>query len=85
MTPQLEAVRKVLAERDEWRDVPVTTVLLFGDPDNWSLLDLRPLRVGEVYVLWRRALLKLVRADGASGSINVPALERVLATSLQAA
>jgi hypothetical protein len=82
MTPQLDAVRKVLAERDEWHEVPVTPVLLFGDPDNWSLLDLRPLRFGDVVVLWRRALLKMIRADGVSRSIDVPELERALAIAL---
>jgi hypothetical protein len=27
--PQVEAVSRVLAERDEWREVPVTPALLF--------------------------------------------------------
>jgi hypothetical protein len=82
MTPQLDAIRKVLVARDEWRDVPVTPVLLFGSPDNWSLLDFRPLRFGEVYVLWRKTLLKMIRADCASGEIDVSEVERALATAL---
>lgn len=60
-------------------------MLLVGQADNWSLLDLRPPRFGEVYALWHKALRKLVRADGVSGSIHVPELERALATSLPAA
>jgi hypothetical protein len=85
MAPQLAAVCEALAESVEWRDVPVTPVLLFGDPDNWSLLNFRPLRFGDVYVLWRRALPKLVRADGSSATLDVSELERALAILLPAA
>jgi hypothetical protein len=51
--------------------VRVTGALLFVGDDNWSLLDFRPLRFGDVYVLWGRALGKLIRANGTNGCVDV--------------
>ncbi len=82
--PQVEAVSRVVAEHEEWRDVAVTPVLLFVSDENWSLFDLRPLRFDDVYVLWGKALGKLIRA-GSGGSIDVGELERALATALPGA
>lgn len=83
--PQVEAVRRALAKRDDWRDLPVTPALLFMSDDNWSLLNFRPLRFGDVYVLWGKALGKLIRGDGTGGSVDVTGLEHALATALPAA
>jgi hypothetical protein len=85
MKPQVEAVRRALAGRDEWRDVPVTVALLFMSDDNWSLLNFKPLRFGEVYALWGKALGKLIRADREGDPIDVPQLERSLAKALPGA
>jgi hypothetical protein len=82
MKPQVEVVRQALAGRDVWRDVPVIAALLFMSDDNWSLLNFKPLRFGEVYALWGRALGKLIRADREGDPIDVPELERVLALAL---
>jgi hypothetical protein len=76
MKPQVEAVRRALAKRDGWRDEPVTAALLFMSDDNWSLLNLRPLRFGDVYVLWGTARGKLIRANRPGGSIHVREVER---------
>jgi hypothetical protein len=85
MKPQVDAVRRALAGDDVWREVPVTAALLFMSDDNWSLLDFKPLRFGEVYALWVKALRKLIRADRAGQPIDVPELERALAVALPAA
>jgi hypothetical protein len=50
--------------------------------DDWSLFAVRPLRFGDVHVIWVKALSKLIRVDGAQGSIDVPGLERSLAKAL---
>ena len=63
----------------------MTPTLLFMSDDNWSLLSLRPLRFNDVYVLWGKALGKLIRADSTGRSIDVTELERALATALPAA
>jgi len=82
MGRQVAAVRAVLAQDEKWSDVPVTPVLLFISPENWSLLNYRPLRFGEVYVLWGKALGKLLRADPKIPRDAVSELERVLAVGL---
>lgn len=82
MNDQLEAVKHVLAARAEWREVPVTGSLWFMSSENWSLLERRPLRFGDVYVLWGKALGKLIRADGALTSAQIAAIERQLALAL---
>ena len=82
MEPQVDAVRHVLAKRHEWKGVPVTGALLFMSGDNWSLFDRRPLRFDRVYVLWGKALGKLIREEGVTEAIDVPELERVLANAL---
>jgi hypothetical protein len=80
--PQVEAVRRALADREEWRDMPVTVALLFMSDDNWSLLNIKPLRFGEVYALWGKALGKLIQSGGPTRTIDIPALERALAAAL---
>jgi hypothetical protein len=85
MGRQVAAVRAVLAQDEKWSDVPVTPVLLFISPENWSLLNFRPLRFGEIYVLWEKALGKLLRAEAKISSDAVPELERMLATALPSA
>jgi len=86
MKPQVEAVQRALAARDEWREVPVTAALLFMSDDNWSLLNFKPLRFGAVYALWGKALGKLIRsADETAERIDVPELERALAATLPGA
>lgn len=77
---QADSVRGALSA--EFADVPVTRVICFVDAD-WSLFA-RPLRFGDVYVLWPRALTKLVRAEGALGK-GIGEIERQLALALPAA
>jgi hypothetical protein len=50
--------------------------------ENWSLLDRRPLRFGAVYVLWGKALGKLIRAEGSLTSAQISEIERTLALAL---
>ena len=69
MDRQVAAVRAALAKDEKWREVPVTPVLLFISAENWSLLNFRPLRFGEVYVLWGKALGKLLRTERRGPSV----------------
>ncbi len=85
MDRQVAAVRAVLSQDQKWNDVPVTPVLFFMSPENWSLLNFRPLRFGEAYVLWGRALGKLLRAEQKISRDAVVELERLLAVALPAA
>jgi hypothetical protein len=85
MDRQVAAVRAVLSQNQKWSDVPVMPVLFFISPENWSLLNFRPLRFGETYVLWGRALGKLLRADAKIPSDAVVELERILAISFPSA
>jgi len=82
MDRQVAAVRAALAKDEKWRDVPVTPVLLFISAENWSLLNFRPLRFGEVYVLWSKALGKLLRTEEKIPREGVVDLERLLALAL---
>jgi hypothetical protein len=85
MTTQVEAVRRAIAHEERWQDLPVTAVLLFMSDSNWSVFARHPLRFESVYVLWGKALGKLIRAERAAESIDVAALEHALATTLPAA
>ena len=82
MNGQLEAVKHALAARAGWREVPVTGALCFVSSENWSLLDRRPLRFGDVYVLWGKALGRLIRAEGALTSAQIAEIEGTLALAL---
>lgn len=83
MEKQVLAVRDALArEEGEFDLVPVTPVILFMADDNWPLLSVRPLRFGNVYVLWGRALRKLIRAEGPVEALRISELERRLAAAL---
>jgi hypothetical protein len=82
MDRQVAAVRAVLSQDQKWSEVPVTPVLLFVSSENWSLLNFRPLRFGETYVLWGRALGKLLRAEEKIPRDAVAELERLLALAL---
>lgn len=82
MTAQLEAVKDALAASADWREVPVTGAFCFMSSESWSLLDRRPLRFGDVYVLWGKALGKLIRAEGALTRAQVVEIERTLALAL---
>jgi hypothetical protein len=82
MQRQVDAVRKTLLENEEWRNVPVTPVILFMRDDNWPLLSFRPLRFGEVYVLWGKALGKLLRANETIPKEKLSQFERLLASAL---
>jgi hypothetical protein len=85
MKSQVEAVRSVLSRREDWHDVPVTPVLLFMSDDNWSVFSIRPLRFDEVYVLWGKALGKLIYAEPTGDGADVGELESALAIALPAA
>lgn len=82
MNSQLAAVKDALAARADWRELPVTGAFCFMSSENWSLLDRRPLRFGDVYVLWGKALGKLIRAEGALTSAQIAEIERELAVAL---
>lgn len=84
MERQVGAVRASLAQHVEWREVPVTPVILFMSHDNWSLLDSRPLRFGDVLVLWGKKLGELLRAEAKIPRDAVPHLERLFAAALPA-
>src|SRR5207249_1756486 len=60
MAKQSDAVEAVLA--DAFSGVPITRVICFTAAD-WPLFA-RPLRFGDVHVVWADALVKLVRARG---------------------
>ncbi len=82
MSGQLEAVSGALVASEEWRHVPVTPTICFMAPENWSLLDRRPLHFGAVYVLCGKALGKLIRADGLLAGNQIAEIERTLALAL---
>jgi hypothetical protein len=84
MDRQVAAVRAALAQDERWSEVPVTPVLLFVGPENWSWLNFRPLRFGETYVLWGEAFDKLLHAEQTIPHDAVAELERVLAVALPA-
>ena len=82
---QVTAVRAALAQDARWGDVPVTPVLLFISPENWSLLTFRPMRFGETYVLWGKALGKLLRDEPKIPYDAVSEIEHHLAIRLPSA
>jgi hypothetical protein len=81
MSKQADAVRAVLDP--DIAELPLIQAICFVAAD-WSLFA-RPLRFGDVHVLWPRALGKLLRADGPLSRDQVTALERRLALALPAA
>jgi len=85
MDRQVAAVRAVFSQDQKWSELPVTAVLLFVSPENWSLLNFRPLRFGETYVLWGKALGKLLRAEEKISRNDVVEIERLLALALPTA
>ena len=78
MAKQVEAVRTALGP--DLVDLPIRQVICFVDAD-WSLFA-RPLRFGDVHVLWPRELGKLLRAEGRFDSETVVRVEQRLALSL---
>jgi hypothetical protein len=79
MERQAAAVRAALGSST----VPMTQVICFLTSD-WSLFA-RPLRFGDVHVLWPRALGKLVRSEGPVDATTIVELERRLALALPSA
>ena len=78
---QRAVIREELA-RTQWADVPIMPLLWFVGDENWPLLGARVLAFGDVRVLWRRQLGKLVR-DGSQQTIDeIELLERELALLL---
>ncbi len=75
----------MLSQDQKWSDVPVTPVLLFISAENWSLLNFRPLQFGETYVLWGKALGRLLRAEEKIPRDAILKLERLLALALPTA
>jgi hypothetical protein len=78
MARQAEAVRAALAP--DLDGLPLTQAICFVAAD-WSFFA-RPLRFGEVHVLWPRALRKLLRADGPLTADSIARVERRLALAL---
>jgi hypothetical protein len=79
---QVEVVHEVLATDGALKDVPITGALLFMADDNWPLLSFKPLRFGAIYVLWGKALGKLIRAEPDGPADDVALLEVALARAL---
>jgi hypothetical protein len=79
MAKQVETVRRVL----ESGAAVVTPVICFVDAD-WSFLA-RPLRFGDVHVVWPKELGKRLRADGPLSTADIAQMERKLALALPAA
>jgi hypothetical protein len=78
MARQVEAVRVALGA--DFAGLPITQALCFVDAD-WSLFA-RPLRFGDVHVLWPKALLELLRADGPLTPDVIVSVERRLTLAL---
>ena len=78
MAKQAAAVRDALTPA--LVDLPLTQALCFVDAD-WSLFA-RPLRFGDVHVLWPGALGKLIRAEGPLKPEVIAQVERRLALAL---
>ena len=83
--PRADASESMLSQDQKWSDVPVTPVLLFISAENWSLLNFRPLQFGETYVLWGKALGRLLRAEEKIPRDAILKLERLLALALPTA
>lgn len=80
MAKQIDAVRAVLAP--DLIEVPVTPAICFVDSD-WPLFS-RPLKFGNVHIVWPRALAKLLRAEGGLSATEITTLERRIALALTA-
>jgi hypothetical protein len=78
---QADAVRDALAS-SQWTNAPITPTICFMQAENWSLLARRPLRFGQVYVLWGKALGKLMRGEARLPVEEIARLERALALAL---
>jgi hypothetical protein len=78
---QADAVRAAL-ESTQWADAPIIPTICFMHMENWSPIAMRPLRFGHVYVLWGKALGKLVRGDTRLPVDEMAPLERALALAL---
>lgn len=84
MDRQTDAVRAAIGQLDEAGNVPVIPVLCFVGTDNWGLLD-PAFTIGDVHVLWPRALRKLLRREGPLDSAARTKLVRLLSTQLRPA
>ena len=81
---QASQVQSVLTD-DRWIGVPMIPTLLFIGTDNFPRRQKHPLQFDDVYVLWGKALGKLVRQLGPLNPAEVSELERVLALRLPSA
>jgi len=84
MARQAEAVRRSLAGTPESASVPVTPVIVFVSDDNWSLFS-RPLRFGDVHVVWGKKLGEMIRARGPVDTTTIMRLEEAITRALPAA
>ncbi len=78
MRGQANAVRTAIVG---FAEPPVIPVLCFVGPDNWGLLD-PSFRIGNVRVLWPRALRTLLELDGPLGGSERVRIARLLSTQL---
>jgi len=78
---QANTVREALASTP-WADAPIIPTICFMQAENWPLLAMRPLRFGNVYVLWGKALGKLLRGEARLSVDEIAPLERALALAL---
>lgn len=74
---QVEEVRGVLDRFPENASVPIIPVLCFVAADNWGPLRL-PFTVDHVQVMWPRALVNILRADGPLSAQRRDRLSRLL-------
>ncbi|HEY4347269.1 MAG TPA: nuclease-related domain-containing protein [Gaiellaceae bacterium] len=81
MPPQVAAVRAALDSIGIAAGVPVVPVILFMLADNWTVLG-PPLRFGTVHVVWRKRLVRMIRADGPVAVTDVSRIERAIAAAL---
>jgi hypothetical protein len=84
MERQTGAVRAALVQLDPTADFPVMPVLCFVGKDNWGLID-PAFTIGNVHVLWPRALRKLLRRGGSLDGSTRAKLARLLSTQLSPA
>jgi hypothetical protein len=78
---QQAVLRKTLAPT-QWANVPITPLLWFVGAENWPLLGARALAFGDVRVVWRKQLGKLIRNETGRAVDRIELLERELAIRL---
>ena len=84
MDRQTDAVREALIHLGPTTDVSVIPVLCFVGKDNWGLID-PTFTIGNVCVLWPRALRKRIRREGPLNGSTRDKVARLISTQLSPA